>query len=294
MMTVKQVSALTGVSVRTLQFYDEIGLFKPTKVTEAGYRLYDDGALEILQQILLFKELDFSLKEIKTIMDNPGFDKTEAFVKQRKLIEMKRDRLNSLLELLDKLIKGERCMEFKDFDMSGYIDALEHFKVNNTGDVVEHWGSIENFNQFIQKVKDDESEVAKLAIRLYGSVEEYTEAMKYNLEHFSEVMEKIPSKEEAGRLVEQTEMLTKKLTSDLSKDVNLMEVQEMVRELISFTEECNKGLGMGKNYWSFMAENYSSSPAFIEATDKKYGEGASKFIGLALKAYLDRQEPDME
>ena len=62
MRTVKQVSAITGVSVRTLQFYDEIGLFKPTRITDAGYRLYDDNALEILQQILFFKELDFTLK----------------------------------------------------------------------------------------------------------------------------------------------------------------------------------------------------------------------------------------
>lgn len=78
MRTVKQVSALTGVSVRTLQFYDEIGLLKPTSVTEAGYRLYGDGALEVLQQILFFKELDFSLKEIKAILENPSFDRRAA------------------------------------------------------------------------------------------------------------------------------------------------------------------------------------------------------------------------
>ena len=65
MMTVKQVSVLTGVSVRTLQFYDEIGLLKPTQMTESGYRLYDESALEVLQQILFFKELDFTLRKSK-------------------------------------------------------------------------------------------------------------------------------------------------------------------------------------------------------------------------------------
>lgn len=72
MMTVKQVANLTGVSVRTLQFYDEIGLLKPAGLTEAGYRLYDENTLETLQQILFFKELDFTLKEVKTIMENPA------------------------------------------------------------------------------------------------------------------------------------------------------------------------------------------------------------------------------
>lgn len=93
MMTVKQVSTLTGVSVRTLQFYDEIGLFQPTEMTEAGYRLYDEHALEVLQQILFFKELDFTLKEIKAIMENPQFNKAAVFKKQRELIQLKRDRL---------------------------------------------------------------------------------------------------------------------------------------------------------------------------------------------------------
>lgn len=86
MMTVKQVALLTGVSVRTLQFYDEIGLLKPTKLTDAGYRLYDEDSLEVLQQILFFKELDFTLKEIKGIMDNPLFDRKAVFEKQRALM----------------------------------------------------------------------------------------------------------------------------------------------------------------------------------------------------------------
>ncbi len=72
MKTVKQVSKQTGISVRTLHYYDEIGLLKPTTVTEAGYRLYDDKALEILQQILFFREFDLPLKEIKAILETPG------------------------------------------------------------------------------------------------------------------------------------------------------------------------------------------------------------------------------
>lgn len=78
MRTVKQVSDLTGVSVRTLHYYDEIGLLKPSEITEAGYRLYDDEALKTLQQILFFKELDIPLKDVKEIMMSPYFDKMQA------------------------------------------------------------------------------------------------------------------------------------------------------------------------------------------------------------------------
>jgi len=128
MMTVKQMSSLTGVSVRTLQFYDEIGLLKPAQVTEAGYRMYDENAVAELQQILFFKELDFTLKEIKAVMASPLYDRKDAFEKQRELIRIKRDRLNALLELLDRLIKGERTLDFKEFDMSNYFQVLTDYK----------------------------------------------------------------------------------------------------------------------------------------------------------------------
>jgi DNA-binding transcriptional MerR regulator len=121
MRTVKQVSELTGISIRTIQYYDEIGLLKPSKVTEAGYRMYDDDSLELLQQILFFKELDFQLKDIKRITQNPTYDKKKALQNQKELIQVKRNRLDGLLELLDKLIEGEKCMSFKEFDMSEYF-----------------------------------------------------------------------------------------------------------------------------------------------------------------------------
>lgn len=96
MRTVKQVSDLTGISVRALHYYDEIGLLKPSEITEAGYRLYDDEALKILQQILFFKELDIPLKDVKEIMLSPYFDKMQALKNQKKLLLLKRKRLEWL------------------------------------------------------------------------------------------------------------------------------------------------------------------------------------------------------
>ena len=280
MRTVKQVSALTGVSVRTLQFYDEIGLFKPTQVTDAGYRLYDDASLEILQQILFFKELDFTLKEIKVIMDNPQFDKVEAFKKQKALIQMKRDRLNSLLNILEKLEKGEKIMSFREFDMSDYFWALDEFKKTHTNEIVKRFGGTDRFDEMVSELRSKKSDIAELAIKQYGSIENYARASEKNLEKYLEDSTQILDVEQS---IEKTDYLTRKLTADLSKDVSSKEIQEMVRELIDLCNHGNSGLDMGENYWAFMAENYLSNPIFINTTDKKYGEGASEFIGRALK-----------
>ena len=84
MRTVKEISELTGISVRTLHYYDEIGLLKPTQKSDAGYRLYDDRALEILQQILFFREFDIPLKEIKAVLENPAFANAEKNVGSKK------------------------------------------------------------------------------------------------------------------------------------------------------------------------------------------------------------------
>lgn len=285
MMTVKQVSTVTGVSVRTLQFYDEIGLLKPTAMTEAGYRLYDESALKALQQILFFKELDFTLKEIKGIMENPHFDQAAALEKQRKLIQIKRDRLNAMLDLLDKLVKGETCMAFQDFDMSGYFQVLNEFKAEYTDEIVSRLGAMEPFEEILEVLKANEGDIAEMAVKTYGGVEEFTEAMKENLSKF---LTEGPSvqKEDVNDLIAKTEQLTRALTEDLSRDVASLEVQEAVKALIAFTEECSKGINMGKNYWESMAEMYLSNPVYIEVNDMKYGAGASKFMGLAIRAYL--------
>ena len=283
MRTVKQVSVLTGVSVRTLQFYDEIGLFKPTQVTDTGYRLYDDASLEILQQILFFKELDFTLKEIKVIMDNPQFDKVEAFKKQKALIQMKRDRLNGLLSLLEELEKGEKIMSFTEFDMSNYFQALDEFKKTHTDEIVKRFGGIDKFDEMVSELKSKESDIAELAVKQYGSIENYSKASKKNLEKYLVDGAEPVNVEQS---IEKTDYLTKKLTADLSKDVSSGEIQELVRELIDLCNQGNSGLDMGENYWAFMAENYLSNPVFINTTDKKYGEGAAEFIGRALKIHL--------
>lgn len=121
-MKVKEIADLVGISVRTLHYYDQIGLLVPDEVTESGYRLYSDRNLEMLQQILFFRELGFPLKRIKEIIASPAFDQREALVFQRKLLLEKRRRIDQMLETIDKTIlhlKGEIEMtkeeKFKGF-----------------------------------------------------------------------------------------------------------------------------------------------------------------------------------
>lgn len=124
-MKIKELADLVGISVRTLHYYDEIKLLTPQKSTESGYRLYSDADLEILQQILFFRELGFQLKEIKQIMSSSTFNKQEALVEHQKMLVEKRRRLDKLINTVNKSIrhmKGEIQMtnkeKFEGFDFS--------------------------------------------------------------------------------------------------------------------------------------------------------------------------------
>ena len=119
MMTVNEVSKLAGVSIRTLQYYDKIGLLHPTGHTDAGYRLYDDTDLERLQHILLFRELEFSLKDIASIINSPDFNRSKALEQQIEMLKLKRDHIENLMNFaLGIKMLGVKHMDFKAFDRS--------------------------------------------------------------------------------------------------------------------------------------------------------------------------------
>lgn len=158
MMTVNEVSKLTGVSIRALQYYDKIGLLKPARYTESGYRLYDDRALEMLQQILLFKELEFSLKEIKEILSRPDFDRKKALEQQITLLTMKKEHLENLIEFAREIqIVGGKIMDFSVFDTKKMDAYAKQAK--------EKWGSTDEYKEFEQKSRnrgrEEEQAIAK-------------------------------------------------------------------------------------------------------------------------------------
>ena len=286
MLTTSQVADITGISTRTLQYYDEINLLKPSALTPSGYRLYNDETLQELQQILFFKELGFKLKEIKEILQKPEYDRIQSFKKQKELLLLKRNRIDRLVELLSRLEKGEKCMSFKEFDLSGYIEALESFKNSNEEEIIKHWGSIDNFNLFIQKAKEDESNIAQLAIQQYGSVEKYTEAMKYNMDHFSEVMrQELAQAGMKEELLQKNQDLYAALTMDLDKDAASEEIQNIVREIVTFTQESLLTSEVGEEYWNIIIQSYRNDISKA-VTDTKYGKGAADFIVKAFRYYF--------
>lgn len=113
MKSVKEVSQLSGVSVRTLHYYDEIDLLKPSVVAENGYRYYNRDAVVRLQEILLYRELDFPLKKIKEIVGQPGYDKVQALRDQIKLLELKKSRLEAVIAHAKALQMEEEEMSFE-------------------------------------------------------------------------------------------------------------------------------------------------------------------------------------
>lgn len=144
MKTVKEVSELTGVSIRTLHHYDKIGLLKPTTVTEAGYRLYDNVALERLHTILLFRELEFPLKEIRDIMNSPSFDPTKALEQQLELLEKQYKHIGRLIALACEIQRrGKAAMGFEAFDKS----EIEQYKK----EARERWGSTEAYQEYMHR-----------------------------------------------------------------------------------------------------------------------------------------------
>ncbi len=168
MMTVHEASRLTGVSIRTLQYYDRIGLLHPAEYTEAGYRLYDDAALEALQQILLFRELEFPLKDIRQILQSPSFDRKKALEQQIELLRLKKERLETLIRLAIeiKATGGKTNMDFSAFDTKKMDEYAARAKAS--------WGTTREYREYEQKSKgrtqDENRELGERMMRIFAEI----------------------------------------------------------------------------------------------------------------------------
>ena len=173
MRTVKEISDLTGISVRTLHYYDEIGLLKPTEKSDAGYRLYDDRALEILQQILFFREFDIPLKEIKAVLENPALERNQILQMQRKMLVAKKERMERLITSIDDILKGENKMDFAIFSKTEveemFQTMFEHMPDNMKELAVKEFGSIEEWKKhYIKTVSSEEMQKGYAKVVVLG------------------------------------------------------------------------------------------------------------------------------
>ena len=164
MKTVHEVSELAGVSVRTLQYYDKIGLLCPAMRSDAGYRLYGDADLARLQQILLFRELEFPLKEIKRIIESPDFDQKRALQQHIDLLKLKRERIDNLIALAQSIKKtGVRDLSFEAFNN----DKIDKY----TAEAKASWGHTSAWTAYEKKsagrTKEDERALGEAMMALF-------------------------------------------------------------------------------------------------------------------------------
>ena len=279
MMTVKEVSEITGISVRTLHYYDEIGLLTPSGKSEAGYRLYDEKALERLRQILFFREFDLPLKEIKAVMENPSLDKNEILQMQRRMLLRKKERMERLIASIDRLLRGEERMDFEVFsrrEMEEIWDSMyENCNEAQKAIFISHYGSKEAWRrQFLESAASEEAQqnFAKI-IEWYGSKEQAMEAQK--------------NPTDAGLMTAYQKRITaimETLADKMGTDVNALEVRELVGEY----DFVAKQLYQMEDVTALMlelAQGYQTNEMIQKVQDSLYGDGTTAYIGQAIQAF---------
>ena len=278
MRTVKEISDLTGISVRTLHYYDEIGLLKPTEKSDAGYRLYDDKALETLQQILFFREFDISLKEIKAVLDNPALERNQILQVQRKMLVTKKERMERLIASIDDILKGENKMDFTIFTKTEveemFQTMLEHMPENMRNIAIKEFGSIEQWKKHYMEVVSSEEMQKGYAkvVEWYGGKDKFLSVARTPV-----------SKEVAESYNKRIEAILQKLIAKQNCDIDSFEVKELVgeygfvmKQLAQIKEE--KGFMMAQT-------QYYRNEQIKPMIDEKYGEGASDFFAQAIENY---------
>ena len=278
MRTVKEISELTGISVRTLHYYDEIGLLKPTKKSDAGYRLYDDRALEILQQILFFREFDIPLKEIKAVLDNPALDRNQILQVQRKMLVTKKERMERLIASIDDILKGENKMDFTIFTKTEveemFQTMLEHMPENMRNIAIKEFGSIEQWKKHYMEVVSSEEMQKGYAkvVEWYGGKDKFLSVARTPV-----------SKEVAESYNKRIEAILQKLIAKQNCDIDSFEVKELVGEY-GFVMKQLAQIKEEKGFMMAQAQYYRNEQ-IKPMIDEKYGEGASDFFAQAIENY---------
>lgn len=276
MKTVKEVSEITGVSIRTLRYYDEIGLLKPTQLTDAGYRLYDDKSLEKLQQIMFFRELEIPLTDIKEIMENSDYNKEQALITQKSLLENKRNRLNGIIELITDVMKGANTMSFEAFnedDVQKILDhTLECMSKKTLAEQVEKYGSVEKYREYLATGFKNEQAVADV-LKWYGGKEKALEA----------VLQSVPDKEELAQQQNENVEIYKQLMQAKNTENATLE-----KEAIAKLAELYKKMFILDNARAVLldlAKEYREYEKFAEATDNQFGKGCAEYTSQAIRRY---------
>lgn len=276
MKTIKEVSEITEVTIRTLRYYDEIGLLKPTQLTAAGYRLYDSKVLEKLQLIMFFRELEIPLIDIKKIMDNPNLNKEQVLIAQKSLLEKKRNRLNGLIELITDVMKGVNTMNFEAFTDSDVQKILDHTLANMSKGALEEqvrqYGSIEKYREHLYEGFQNEQAITDL-LKWYGSKDKVVEAVLQSTGNEEELSQKQNKNDEVYKLL---------LRAKEAENIDLE--KEAVTKLAEVYKDLFK-LDNARAILLDLAKEYLMSKKLAEVTDSQYGKGSAEYIAQAILRY---------
>lgn len=276
MKTVKDMSEITGVSIRTLRYYDEIGLLNPTELTKAGYRLYDNKALEKLQEIMFFRELEIPLGDIKRIMDNPNYDREQALLKQKKLLEQKRNRLNGIIELITDVMKGVNTMSFEAFTNEDIQKIIEHtlecMPKESIDRGVKEYGSIEKYREHLSSGFTNEQAAADL-LRWYGSKEKVIDA----------VMQATGDTGEIKREQDENAQIYHQFMS--AKETDNEDMAHLAVEMLAQNYKKMFVLDNARNILLDLAKEYLENSKLAETVDSQFGKGCSRYVAYAIRRY---------
>ena len=276
MKSVKDVSEITGLSIRTLRYYDEIGLLKPTELTKAGYRLYDNKALEKLQEIMFFRELEIPLIDIKKIMDNPNYDKEQALLTQKSLLEQKRNRLNGIIELITDVMKGVNTMSFEAFSNEEVQKMVNHtlecMSKESLDEQVQKYGSMEKYKEHLVSGFSNEQATADL-LKWYGSKEKAMEA----------VMQSTGSAEAIKQEQDENARIYKQFMA--AKEAGNMDMAHSAVEMLAENYKTMFALDNARNILLDLAKEYLQREKLAETIDSQFGEGCSEYVALAIQNY---------
>ena len=275
-MTIHELANFTGCSIRALHYYDKIGLLKPYSKELNGYRKYNEDSLRQLQQIMYYKEMDLSLKEIKDIMNQPDFDRKEAIREQRELLIAKRSRLNRLIDQMEQILEGEDHLDFSVFEHNELEEVFRTRMAQMDEEyqqaLIKEYGSLEDC---IRSMMEHEDNIKKSAIEYYGSVKKYIESLK---------QAPIP-KEGMGKLQVKLDTIVKEITSYREKEeVSVPEIQQLVAQWKSTFQEISQMEDITELFRQ-VYRGYQESTAIIEAMDNIYGNGATVYLGKAMEYY---------
>jgi DNA-binding transcriptional MerR regulator len=277
MMTINELAGFTGISVRTLHYYDKIDLLKPCRIEENGYRKYNEDSLERLRQILFYKELDLPLKKIISILNQPDFDRISAIRYQKDILTAKRNRLTRLIDNMEKILEGDKTIDFSVFEHNELRDIYESRIMQMDKEyrqtVINRYGSIE---AFLDRALQNEDHIKESAIKYYGSIDKYIESLRQT---------PLPEKG-MGRLQLKLDSILSEITDCKGGQVGDPKVQKLVNEWKDTAKKLFK-MDDITEVFRHLYNSYISNDVIIKAVDDMYGNGSAVFAGKSMQ-YNDK------